>query len=438
MKNVSHKYHRLTQMCISVFICIFCGFIFYPACAHKIIVSTSGITIKQAIEQANPTDTILVKPGRYREGNIVLKKPITLLGEDFPVLDGENKYEILTVHTKGATIQGLRFINTGIASINDIAAIKILESSYLKILQNQFENTFFGIHVSNSNHIWVEGNTLRAQAEAEHQIGNGIHLWKCEYITIHNNNVLGHRDGIYFEFVTNSLITHNHSEGNMRYGLHFMFSHNDEYRNNEFVNNGAGVAVMYTKHVKMFNNRFVHNWGSSAYGLLLKDIRDSEVKGNHFIENSVGIFMEGSSRIEFSKNEFNKNGYAIKLQASCDENNFEQNNFMANTFDIATNGTLVLNTINKNFWDKYEGYDLKHDGIGDVPYRPVNMYSMIVERVPAAVMLWRSFFVLLLDKAEKTLPAITPENLKDQYPCMKPYQLELTTPELLRQRSTLK
>lgn len=420
-------------MHLSVCICIFCGLIFYPASANKIYVSPGVITIKQAIKQANPGDTIIIKPGTYREGKIILQKSLTIIGEGYPTLDGENKFEILTIHTKNATIKGLRFINTGIASINDIAAIKILESSYLKIIQNQFENTFFGIHSSNSNHLWIEDNTLKSNAEAEHQIGNGIHLWKCEYITINNNNVQGHRDGIYFEFVTNSLVTGNHSERNMRYGLHFMFSHNDEYHNNEFVNNGAGVAVMYTKNVKMFDNRFVHNWGASAYGLLLKDIRDSEVKRNQFIENSVGIFMEGSSRIEFKQNEFNKNGYAIKLQASCDENIFENNNFLGNTFDIATNGTLVLNTIDKNFWDKYDGYDLKKDGIGDVPYRPVNMYSMIVERVPASVMLWRSFFVLLLDKAEKTLPAITPENLKDNYPSMKPYNLLQGKPEQFKE-----
>jgi nitrous oxidase accessory protein len=390
--------------------------------AEPIIVNPNNKpSIKEAISSAMPGDTILVKSGVYREGNIVLEKSITLIGAGFPVLDGENKFEILTIHATGATVQGFKFINTGIASINDIAAIKILESKNLKILNNQFENAFFGIHVSHSSNLWIEGNTLHADAEAEHQIGNGIHLWKCDHITIKNNFIKGHRDGIYFEFVTHSLVAYNHSEGNMRYGLHFMFSHNDEYRHNEFINNGAGVAVMYTKNVKMYDNLFDHNWGSSSYGLLLKDIRDSFVERNRFIENSVGIFMEGSSRINFSDNTFHKNGWAIKLQASCDDNIFTKNNFTANTFDIATNGSLVLNKIEHNYWDKYDGYDMKHDGTGDVPYRPVSMYAMVVERIPPAVMLWRSFFVLLMDKAEKIIPAITPENLKDDYPSMKPY-----------------
>jgi nitrous oxidase accessory protein len=383
-------------------------------------------TILAGIQKADAGDTLLIKPGTYREGNIILQKKLILLGEDYPVLDGENKYEILTIHADGVVIKGLKFINVGVASINDLAGIKVLESKGLRILDNKFENAFFGIYLANSSHSWIENNELHADAEAEHQIGNGIHLWKCEHVTIHNNRVTGHRDGIYFEFVTNSLITNNYSEGNMRYGLHFMFSHNDEYRNNSFINNGAGVAVMYTKGVKMIDNHFEHNWGSSSYGLLLKDIRDSFVTGNTFKQNSVGIYMEGSSRIEFKGNVFNANGYAVRLQASCDDNVFTYNNFSANTFDIVTNGSLVLNTINNNYWDRYEGYDLDRDAIGDVPYRPVSMYGMIVERMPTAVLLWRSFLVFLMDRAEKAMPAITPENLKDESPAMRPYDFNTT------------
>ena len=46
---------------------------------------------------------------------------------------------------------------------------------------------------------------------------------------------------------------------------------------------------------------------------------------------------------------------------------------------MGTNGSLVLNTFKNNYWDKYEGYDLNKDKIGDIPYRPVSMYSMIIE-----------------------------------------------------------
>jgi len=378
-------------------------------------------SIKHAIELSLDGDTIRVMKGIYKEGNLVIQKSIVVIGIDYPVLDGENKYEIFTIAAHDVSIIGLRMINTGVGSINDISAINAIEAKRLKVINNQFENTFFGIHLSNCLGSVVEGNVLHSDAEAEHQIGNGIHAWKCDSITIRNNKVSGHRDGIYFEFVTNSLVEGNFSHHNMRYGLHFMFSHNDEYRSNIFQNNGAGVAVMYTKKVKMISNRFEDNWGASSYGLLLKDIGDADIQLNHFAKNTVAVYMEGSSRCHFTQNVFSGNGWAIKMQANCDENVYSKNSFLSNTFDMATNGSLVLNTVDANYWDKYEGYDLDKDRVGDVPYHPVSLYSMVVEKMPSAVMLWRSFLVYMLDRTEKVVPSVTPENLKDIHPAMRNY-----------------
>jgi len=407
---------------IFLIVCIAC---FSTASGSILRVSKKGplTSIKKAIELAKPGDSIIVEPGIYREGNIVLEKSIVLIGKNFPVLDGENRVEILTIHANYGVVSGFKFIDTGVASIQDLAAVKILESKNIIVRNNRFENTFFGIYAAGSHHITIEDNILTSDADAEHQIGNGIHLWKCDQATIRNNRMQGFRDGIYFEFVTNSYISGNHSEGNMRYGLHFMFSHDNEYKDNTFINNGAGVAVMYSRNVKMKGNTFKLNWGASAYGLLLKDISDSMVKNNRFIKNSAAVVMEGSSRISFEENEFSGNGYAVKLQASCEDNVFAKNNFNGNSFDLATNGSLVLNKIDGNYWDHYEGYDLDKNGVGDIPFRPVSLFATVMERVPVSVLLWRSFFVLTLDRAEKAIPAISPENLKDNLPLMKPYDL---------------
>ncbi|HEX5624706.1 MAG TPA: NosD domain-containing protein, partial [Saprospiraceae bacterium] len=203
----------------------------------------------------------------------------------------------------------------------------------------------------------------------------------------------------------------------------FMFSHQDAYVENTFRDNGAGVAVMYSKQVHMERNTFEKNWGSAAYGILLKDISDSQILHNRFLKNTVGIFMEGSSRIQVEKNLFQENGWALKVQASCDDNNFRNNNFYSNSFDVATNGTMVLNTFSHNYWDKYDGYDRGRDGIGDVAYRPVSMYSMIVEQNPTTLILLRSVLITFLDKAEKAIPSLTPENLIDENPLLSPNAL---------------
>ncbi|HXR85074.1 MAG TPA: nitrous oxide reductase family maturation protein NosD [Hanamia sp.] len=380
-------------------------------------------TIQNAVAVANDGDTVLVDPGMYKERNILIQKSIVLKGIDFPVLDGERKYAIISVKTRNATVDGFKLQHSGRSDITDIGAIMVYDSYHISIINNILDDTNFGIYIQNSKSCTVKNNSMKAYGKEEVQSGNGINCWRSDSLLIIGNIITGHRDGLYFEFVTNSLIWRNISTKNIRYGIHFMFSHHDTYISNVFEENESGVAVMYTNHIRMYNNYFLNNWGGAAYGILLKDITDSDISGNHFTKNTTALHMEGCSRDNFYKNSFTDNGFAVKIQASCDDNAFYDNNFKGNTFDIGTNGSLVLNTFNGNYWDKYEGYDLNRDNTGDVPYHPVSMYSMIIESNPAALMLFRSLIVSLLDKSEKILPGITPENLKDEKPLMRPLQL---------------
>ena len=375
-------------------------------------------SIKQAIALAQNGDTILVAPGTYREGNLIIAKQLTLKGLNYPVLDGQNRFEVVSIKSNNVVVDGFKIIHSGVSNIDDYAGIKVYDSRAVEIKNNILDDTYFGIYLQYAKKCIVSNNQLKAYSNNEQESGNGIHCWKSDSLNIFGNKVTGHRDGIYFEFVTNSLIKQNLSFNNIRYGLHFMFSNNDTYVTNSFLGNGAGVAVMYSNKVKMLNNTFKENWGDAAYGLLLKEISDSRIIGNYFEKNTSGIYLEGASRIQVNHNEFKNNGWAMKIQASCMDINVEENNFIGNTFDVGTNGSLVLNSFNSNYWDKYEGYDLNRDKVGDIPYRPVSMYSMIVEKNPPAMMLFRSFITSLLDKTEKLIPSLTPENLKDNTPLM--------------------
>jgi nitrous oxidase accessory protein len=397
----------------------------FPLSAVQLIVGGAhgNATIAGALQLAAAGDTVIVMGGTYREGKLLIDKPLTLIGIDRPLLDGENARDILTLSGKNITVMGFRFENSGISAMNDLAAIKCIDITGVHIEDNQIARSHFAIHLANASDIVVRNNTIEGVPRSEHNTGNGIHLWKCKNALIEENDISGHRDGIYFEFVSDSRIRCNTSRGNLRYGLHFMFSNDDRYEGNRFIENGAGVAVMYSRKVTMEQNEFLHNWGNAAYGLLLKDITDSYIGQNYFVHNTVGIFMEGSSRMQILWNSFSKNGWAMRVQASCNDNRISLNNFSGNTFDIATNGTLVLNEFDRNYWDKYDGYDRTRDGMGDVPYRPVSMYSMVVERNPFTLILLRSILISFLDKAEKAIPSITPELLIDKQPLMKPVRV---------------
>ena len=380
-------------------------------------------SIRQAIQQTNDTDTIIVHQGLYREGSIVINKKIVFLGYDYPILDAQKQGDAVSIKADSVVVSGFKIINSGFASLDDPCGIKVYNRTYVRIYNNRLANNFFGIYLQNCSNCIVKGNSIVAHGTQEQLIGNGIHCWKSENLQIIANTVSGHRDGIYFEFVTNSVIWRNISTKNIRYGLHFMFSNDDSYLTNLFKNNGAGVAVMFSKNVKMINNTFQENWGDAAYGLLLKEIADGYIFSNKFIKNTTGIYMEGTSRIKLEKNSFISNGWGMKIQASCMENEIVHNNYLKNTFDISTNGSLVLNTFNFNYWDKYEGYDLDKNGIGDVPYHPLSLFAVLTEKNASTLLLFRSFMITLLDKSEKVLPSITPDNFIDNTPLMKALSL---------------
>lgn len=106
--------------------------------------------------------------------------------------------------------------------------------------------------------------------------------------------------------------------------------------------------------------------------------------------------------------------------ANGDGGRFTANDFSNNTFDVATNGSTGDTRFAGNWFDAYRGYDLDRDGVGDVPHRPVSLFSVIAERNPPATILMRSAFIGLLEAAERVLPSLTPATLVDAAPAMRP------------------
>jgi nitrous oxidase accessory protein len=349
---------------------------------------------------------------------LVIDKPLILKGEQFPVIDGGGKAEVIRVSADNVSISGITVTGTGVSYTQDRAAIRVTGNN-CRIERNRIENVLYGIYLAKSNGCRVEGNSLNASGRTESTSGNGIHLWSSRGVTIANNRISRFRDGIYFEFVHDTRVVGNVSELNLRYGLHFMESDDCEYLDNTFRNNGAGVAVMFTKRVVMRGNRFEMNRGSSAYGLLLKEVENSRIESNVFAGNTTGLYADGADRIQAISNKFILNGWAVKVGGSTLDGVFARNDFIDNTFDVTTSTREPSTKFVGNYWSSYAGYDIDHDGVGDVPHRPVRLFAVIIEQNPQAVILMRSMLSQLLDVAERVMPALTPEMFVDPRPSMR-------------------
>lgn len=390
--------------------------------AGEIVVcpSCKVTSIKKAVDLASSGDTIRIRKGVYNEHDIeIIDKSITLIGEDFPVIDAQMKGSALIIRANDFSIEGLHIKNIGTSHTSDHAAILVSRSNNFSIKNNHLSNIFFGILLERSSEGKVLNNVIKSKSRSQANSGNGIHLWNSKKIVVKNNDIQGVRDGIYLEFASKCDIINNICKDNLRYGLHFMFSDHNRYIENLFENNGAGVAVMYSKFIEMERNHFRKNWGSASYGLLLKDINDATLRHNLFEDNTIAISADNTNRIDFLENDFVSNGYAVRIRGACYRNSFQRNNFIANSFDVAYTGNINENEFLENYWSEYSGYDLDKDGTGDVPYRPVKLFSYLVNTTPEAIILLRSMFIGLLDFSEKVSPVFTPAELVDPQPQMR-------------------
>jgi len=371
------------------------------------------------LASAAPGDTIRLSAGVYHGDSVAVTKRLVLLGDMGAVLDGGGGGHVLMVRADHVTVRGLTLRGAGLSYRADHAALLAEGCRGLTVADCRFEDNFFGVYLARCQGARILDNQLRTTGEKETATGNGIHLWHCRDAEIRGNRVEGHRDGIYLEFVRHAHIQRNHGHGNLRYGLHFMFSDSCHYLRNEFDGNGAGVAVMYSRWVEMTGNHFHDNWGPASYGVLLKDISDSAIHDNLFEANTTGMLVEASNRLVATGNTFRRNGWALRLMANSMDGHYEDNQFIANSFDVATNGRQNHSRFRRNYWDRHRGYDLDRDGFADAPYRPAGVFSLVVADQSPALVLLRSLFVELLDAAERAFPLLTPASLADEEPRMR-------------------
>jgi nitrous oxidase accessory protein len=139
----------------TVIVFLFAG---VSAMADTIYVSenTNIPRISQAIDKASDGDVIMVHPGFYSEGNIIINKKITLFGIDFPVVDGNDSNEVFTITADSVTVSGLQVQNCGVSYVKDMAGIRIDQQEGCLIENNRLINTFFGIYLKNASNCIVK------------------------------------------------------------------------------------------------------------------------------------------------------------------------------------------------------------------------------------------------------------------------------------------
>lgn len=402
---------------------------------------TRAGSLQPQIDAAAPGATITVPAGTY-EGAIVINKPLTLIGERLPTIQGNGKGKVVQITTENVTLRGFRIRGSGLALFDDDAAVFVAANKAV-IDSNVIEDSLHGVYLKKANDCRLLDNRIRGKttiaqesgtvekgigvgledcgtaALVANRRGNGIHQWNCERTEIVGNEISEARDGIYFSF-TNHVTVRGNTVQHVRYGLHYMYSDDNIFVGNTFSENAAGAALMFSRRLVVRDNRFFSNRGFRAYGLIFQSMDDTRLENNVIEQNAVGLSFNQCNRNRVTGNRVAQNYIGLRFGSNSGENGFSANVFTKNLHPVEMLGDTGTNRWSiggvGNYWEGATAFDLDRDGINDLPHRELDLFGVLRRDFPAIAFLSESPAVKLLRFAHQraTLPGLN--SIEDRAP----------------------
>jgi parallel beta-helix repeat protein len=356
--------------------------------SKTVVVPDDYGSVQEAIDNAQPRDTVYVRHGVYHE-NLSVNKTLSLVGENAQttVFDGGGVETAVLVGADGVTVSGFRIINGDAPT----------PSHYM-----DFDKPH-GIHLLHASGCNISGNIVE-------YTGYGIWLYEAHDNQVTGNNCSYNWDGLRFENsysndVSGNGLTENH------YGLKFYASTNNMLKNNKLADNNYNLFVYvdsFTNNVassNTINGKPVCYWVNQAdrtvpsnattvflvnctqiviqdlqiqdnyNGIVLVDTHDCTIRNNQVTGNSYGIRFYNASNNLVTQNNITNNGYVdyynyyggFFLDYSSN-NTISQNSFMGNSYAIklmcSSSNTITENDMQTTLNEAIAIFDAcKHNNI---------------------------------------------------------------------------
>jgi len=207
---------------------------------------TRWTSIQEAIDNANPSDTIYVFNGAYYE-NIFVHSPRNLIGEHWKttIIDGRGTDDVITIQSNACTISGFTIQHCGNRPFD--AGITIIPQ--ISFSDNQI--------IISDNHITNNKNCGMYISNPRSRFSSTIIIDKNSFS---NNNYAIYQS----ESVQDTNINHNYFVSN-NYGLYLLNSNKQNLSRNIFENNYVGLFMNQVNNVSIVNNNFIDNIQHSQF-----------------------------------------------------------------------------------------------------------------------------------------------------------------------------
>jgi nitrous oxidase accessory protein len=375
--------------------------------------------LQALVDRAGPGDTVTVPAGTY-DGDLILDRPIRLVGQGRPLLRGSGAGSVVRVRTSDVVVEGFDIDGRGGGDLGrDPSGIHI--TGHRVVIRNcRIRRSLFGIYLREADGAIVEGCRIDGiPGKDPGEKGSGIHVWNTNGFTLAGNEIVDTRDGLYIQSSPNGRVTRNVAR-DLRYGLHYMFSDDNVFEDNRFENGAAGTAIMYSNRIVFRRNQFLRNRGFASVGLLFKTCDDVIAEDNLIADNARGIFVEGSYRDVFRRNIIAQSDIAVVMYDSEGGHRFEQNSFVANFSPLYLVGKRTDTVFRGNYWSDNDEPDLDGDGYSDRPYRLSSVFDHLRGNLMAADLFAQGFAATALGVAERAFPVLDPIPVVDDRPLARP------------------
>ncbi len=383
--------------------------------------------LQRAIAGADPGDVLILGPGTY-PGALIIETPVTLVSESGEaVIDGQGQGTVISIVAEDVTLRGLTVIGSGMNSEELDAGIKVLRPGHrAKIENNRVLGNLHGIDLHGGRDAHVIGNYIEGTLHPRlNDRGNGIYVWNSPGGVVENNVVRFGRDGI-FSNASKDNVFRNNVFRDLRFAVHYMYTHRSEVVGNVSIGNRLGFAVMYSNWVTVRDNLSL---GDRNHGVMLNFSNNTDVSGNYVRGGTEKcLFIYNAHKNLIYDNRFEGCDIGIHFTAGSERNAITGNAFVGNREQVRYVGTKTVEWSHDgkgNYWSDHPAFDLNGDGVADAVFRPNDLMDHILWSQPSAALLIGSPAVQLIRWSQSHFPATLPGGVLDSYPAMRPVEIQV-------------
>ncbi|VAW64115.1 Nitrous oxide reductase maturation protein NosD [hydrothermal vent metagenome] len=394
--------------------------------AKEIKIAPGNGTLQLAIDTAHAGDTLQLTTGTYK-GSINIHRSLSLHGNKKSIIDGDGSAHVITVSAKNVLIKDLTIQHSGNDLNAENSGIFITDKGdNARIESNHLKNNLIGIYLKGPENVMVNNNQIiGSQNHRINDRGNGIYLWNTPGSVIKNNSIRYGRDGIFVTSSRNNIFSGNQIR-DLRFAVHYMYTHDSEVSANISSHNHVGFALMFSDRITVKKNQSV---GDLERGFFFNFANYSVIEGNRVSgdkqRNSAKkcVFIYNANFNQINHNLFENCQIGIHFTAGSERNDVYANAFINNRTQVKYVGTRFIEWSKNgvgNYWSDNISFDIDANGIADQVYRPNDLVDQIVWRHPMARLLLNSPAVKVLKWAQSEFPGIHPGGVTDSAPLMRP------------------